>query len=85
MYDQSLEIDGCRCEPTEATQATTTLGMNGHTRLAELRRLAALGRAELPFLQLQALAGYDPEQLRTSKYVGAYIYFITRPEVTGIL
>ena len=85
MYDQNLEIDRCRCEPTEATLATTTLGMNGHTRLAELRRLAALGRAELPFLQLQALAGYDPEQLRTAKYVGAYIHFITRPEVTGIL
>lgn len=62
-----------------------TLGLNGHTRLAELRRLAALGAAEEPFRKLQQLAGYDQEKLATAKSVGAYIHFITRPDVTGIL
>ncbi len=71
--------------PSSADLRRPTLGQVGHTQIAELDRLAALGNCKWPLLQLIALAGYDPEVHRSEKSVGAYIYFITRPEILGIL
>lgn len=77
--------DTTSLRPNSNDITSPTVKLNGHTRVAELRRLAELGGAILPFHRLEALAGYDPRQLRTAKSVGAYIYFITRPEISTIL
>lgn len=71
--------------PTKADLTGPTVGSSSHTRLTELRRRAELGGALIPFLRLEALAGYDPQQVRTTKSVGAYIFFVTRLEVSTIL
>lgn len=71
--------------PTNTDLTGMTVGSNGHTRLTKLRHLAELGGATVQFRRLEALAGYDPQQLRTAKSVGAYIFFITRPEISSIL
>jgi site-specific recombinase XerD len=71
--------------PNNTDLSGKPVGLNSHTRLAELRRLAELGGAIAPFRRLEVLAAYDPLQLRTAKSVGAYIYFITRPEISTIL
>ena len=71
--------------PSEPKLESLTIGSSQASTAAILAQRAEAGHATWPLRQIMSLASYDPGIHNSLYQLGAFLYFLTRPEILGIL